>query len=507
MQEVNSNKRIAKNTIILYLRMVLVMGVTLFTSRIILKSLGIEDFGIYSIVGGSVSFFTFLSNSMALALQRFYTYELGRGNKDKIALYFNQGFWTFVLVSIIIIMLSETLGLVILKYYLDIPDDKQTIAFWVFQLSILSLVFSLLRTPYNALFIAYEKMDFFAILGIVEVLLKLGITYILLLFSSHRLIIYMILISIVTFLILEFTIYYCRRINIHEKIKFDIDKATIIKLLSFSGWTTLTSSANVLSNQGVNMVLNNVFGVFISAATGVANQVMSAVMTFLGSFQTAFNPQIVKSYASGDINKFINLLYTMSLLSFYLMMIVGIPIIIKMQPILDIWLVNVPEWTSIFSVCIILSMMVESYAGPFWMGMQAVGRIKKYQVISSIIISLNFFGAALLLYCGSSPAWAFIIKIIVSALVLGTRIVLLRKEVYFSLRKYCLSVVVRSLTVFCISFGISFFLSPYFKNLGGIILYAIISIIISALFVYLIGIDGNLRTRFNSIILSKLHIT
>ena len=350
--------------------MVLVMGVTLFTSRIILKSLGIEDFGIYSIVGGSVSFFMFISNSMALALQRFYTYELGRENKDRVALYFNQGFWTFVLVSIIIVILSETFGLSILKYYLDIPEGKQTVAFWVFQLSVLSLIFTLLRTPYNALFIAYEKMDYFAILGIVEVLLKLGITYVLLLFSSNRLIIYMILISIVSFLILEFTIYYCRRIKIDEKIKFDIDKPTIFKLLSFSGWTTLTSGANVLSNQGVNMVLNNIFGVLISAATGVANQVMSAVMTFLGSFQTAFNPQIVKSYASHDINKFINLLYTMSLLSFYLMMIVGIPVIIKMQTILDIWLVNVPEWTSIFSICIILSMMVESYAGPFWMGMQ-----------------------------------------------------------------------------------------------------------------------------------------
>lgn len=454
-----------------------------------------------------MSFFTFLSNSMASALQRFYTYELGRGNKDKIALYFNQGFWTFVFVSIVIIILSETIGLVVLKYYLDIPAGKKTVAFWVFQLSVLSLVFSLLRTPYNALFIAYEKMNYFAILGIVEVLLKLGITYVLLIFSSHRLIMYMILISIVTLLILEFTIYYCRRINIHEKIKFDIDKATIIKLLSFSGWTTLTSSANVLSNQGVNMVLNNIFGVLISAATGVANQVMSAVMTFLGSFQTAFNPQIVKSYASGDINKFINLLYTMSLLSFYLMMIVGIPAIIKMQMILDIWLVNVPEWTSVFSICIILSMMVESYAGPFWMGMQAVGRIRKYQIISSIIISLNFFGAAALLYCGSTPAWAFIIKIIVSSLVLGVRVVMLRREVFFSLRKYCVSVVAKSLSVFCISFGISFFLSPYFNNIGGIILYIVTSTIISAVFVYLIGIDKNLRARFNSIVLSKIHIT
>ena len=487
--------------------MVLVMGVTLFTSRIILKSLGIEDFGIYSIVGGSVSFFMFISNSMALALQRFYTYELGRENKDRVALYFNQGFWTFVLVSIIIVILSETFGLSILKYYLDIPEGKQTVAFWVFQLSVLSLIFTLLRTPYNALFIAYEKMDYFAILGIVEVLLKLGITYVLLLFSSNRLIIYMILISIVSFLILEFTIYYCRRIKIDEKIKFDIDKPTIFKLLSFSGWTTLTSGANVLSNQGVNMVLNKIFGVLISAATGVANQVMSAVMTFLGSFQTAFNPQIVKSYASHDINKFINLLYTMSLLSFYLMMIVGIPVIIKMQTILDIWLVNVPEWTSIFSICIILSMMVESYAGPFWMGMQAVGRIKKYQIISSIIISLNFFVAALLLYCGCSPAWAFIIKIMVSILVLGVRVVMLRKEVCFSLRKYCLSVVAKSLTVFCISFGISFFLSPYFKNLVGLILYVFISVLISAVFVYLIGIDRNLRTRFNGIVLNKLHLT
>lgn len=503
MSNITNNKRIVKNTIILYIRMVLVMGVTLFTSRIVLKALGIEDFGIYSVVGGSVAFFTFLSNSMTTALQRFYNYELGKGNKDNVSLYFNQGFWVFVLVSIVIVILSETLGLIILKYYLDIPTSKQQSAFWVFQLSLLSLVFSLLRTPYNALFIAYEKMGYFAILGLVEVFMKLGITYTLLLFTNNRLVIYMGFIALISFVVLEFTIYYCKKTKINEKITFHIDKNIIKKLLSFSSWTTLTAGANILSNQGVNLVLNNVFGVLVSAATGIANQVQSAIMTFLGSFQTAFNPQIVKTYASGEINQLVTLMFRMSLLSFYLMMIVSIPLIIKMQPLLELWLIEVPEWTSIFCICIMLSWMVESYSGPFWMAMQAVGKIRNYQIIGSLCISLTFFGAAILVYSGFSPAWAFIVKIIVTAIVVGIRVGMLRKYIKFSIRQFSIKVVGRSMLVFVLSFSLAWLLASNFYNFGGMILFTAISILISACIIYLIGVDVKLRKKINLIVITK----
>ena len=470
--------------------MALVMGVTLYTSRVILKALGEEDFGIYSVVGGTVVFFTFLSNSLATALQRYMAYAIGENNRTKLINYFNQGFWAFFIIALGCIVLCESIGLYIFYYFIDIPLNKYGVAFWVYQLSVVNMIIGLLRTPYIGLIISHEKMNFFALQGIIEVFMKLGVAIALIYINKNRLIDYMLLLVIVSIVNNAYTMAYCKRNFTDCRISFKIDFGIIKSLMAFSGWTVMTSTSNVLSNQGVAIILNNIFGVFISAAVGIANQVFAALTTFLGSFQTAFNPQIIKSYASGNSHQFNTMLFRMSLFSFYLMMIIGVPLIVYMNEILLFWLSIVPKWTAQFSVCIVLVFIIESYSGPFWMGIQAIGEIKKYQIIVSCIISLNFIIAAVLLYDGFSAVWAYIVKVFVSIIVLIARVLLLNQFVKISLREYWLNIVLRSSLCFAVCLISCFIIKPFFHGFWGMMIVIFISMLITSIIIVSIGLPN-----------------
>lgn len=473
--------------------MAFVMGITLYTSRVVLKALGEVDYGIFSVVGGTVIFFTFLSNSMATALQRHMAYAIGERNQLKLINYFNQGFWTFAIIGIICIILCESIGLYILHYYIDIPPLKVNTAFWVYQLAVVNMIIGLLRTPYIGLIIAHEKMNFFAFQGIIEGLMKLGVALAIMYLDNNRLIDYMILLLITTVVNNIYTIIYCRKKFPNCRLNLKIDFSIIKSLMAFSGWTVMTSASNVLSNQGVAIVLNNIYGVLISAAVGITNQVFAALSTFLGGFQASFNPQIIKSYASGDYKTFNLMLYRMSLFSFYLMMIIGTPLIVNMNEILNLWLSSVPKWTSQFSICIVLYFIIESYSGPFWMGMQAIGKIKRYQITISCLISLNFILAFILLYSGFSPVWAYITKIFVSCVVVIARVLLLNRFVAIPLREYWLNIVLRSSLCFGISLLLCCLIKPFFNGFGGMLLNIMISIATSIILILFAGLPSRER--------------
>lgn len=502
-----NNKRIAKNTLFMYLRMILVMGVSLYTSRIVLEALGAKDYGIYSIVGGTVIFFSFISNSLNIALQRYFSYAIGKNDIIKLAEYFNQGFWTYIMISLVTLILCESGGLLILLYYLDIPPENKTAAFWVFQLSILNLILLFLNIPYKSIIISEERMDFFAWQGVIEAILKLGIAFLIFLFKDHKLVMYMVMFVLVSQIANQYAVYYCNRNFSYCKIKRSVSKKLIKEFISFSGWTLLSTSSNVLAHQGVSMVLNNLYGVLISAATGITNQIMNAISTFLSGFQTAFNPQITKNYAKGEFVELNNLIFRMSLYSFYLMMIISIPIIIKMNEILSLWLTIVPEWTASFSTCIIIVFVIGSYGGPFWMGMYASGKIKKYQIITSFIESLNFIIAVIILYCRVMPDWAYIVKIFIAILLLGTRIVFLKPVTKFSLKDYILKIILRSLSCYILSFCLAFFIAPVFNNYIGLFCYIILSIFISISIIYLMGLSHQDKTNINNLIKSKIPLS
>lgn len=405
-----SNNRILKNTLFMYLRMLLVTVITLYTSRVILKTLGVEDFGIYNIVGGIVVLFSFLSSALTQATQRFLTLDLGKQDLFKFNKTFNLSLLLYLFLSLLIVALAETIGLWFLNEKLNIDASRMNAANWVYQLSILSFVFNFIRIPYNAVIIAHEKLAFFAYLGLIEAIMKLAIVYILIFLPFDKLIIYSALVALVGFFLfiiheryvnLKFNeCYYCYYWN----------KKTFKEMISFSSWTLFGSTAVMTANQGVNIIINLFFGVTVNAAVGIANQVSSAVQQFLSNFQLAFNPQIIKCYASGDQKCLSNLIIRTSKFSFLLIFVISMPILIATEQILKLWLGTVPDYTVSFCQLIIISMIIDSLSGPLWMIIQAEGNIKKYQIVISSVKSIEIFFVYFLFLCDYSPAYAFVVK-------------------------------------------------------------------------------------------------
>lgn len=499
-------KQIAKNTLLLYSRMFLVMGIGLYTSRVILQVLGVEDFGIYNIVGTTIILFSFFSNSLTAAVQRYMTFALGKNDINHFNVIFNQGFWSFLFLAAIVLILSETVGLYILYNFIEIPTERFNAAFWVYQLSIISFIINILRIPYNASMIAYEKMSFFAYMGIVEVLLKLLIVFCIDILPFDKLIVYSLLIGFVSLVILILHIWYCLTHMTGCKLKAHIDIPIIKELLSFSGWTLLSNGSQVVSNQGINIVLNNFFGVIVNAATGIANQIMNAYTQFLGNFQIAFNPQIVKSYASGDIEYFRLLLYRTSVVSFYLMLLIATPVIVKMDYILSIWLVTVPPYTKEFSIYLILYLMIESYSGPLWMAVQAVGKIRRYQIIISSIYALNFVFGVVFLYLGYPPVSVFLVKILVSLLVLLVRAYLLKGMINISLKYFFCKVVLRSISIFLLTFSIVYYIGTFRDDFWGLFFVVAFSIIFTFIVILFVGFANDDRKIIMGMICKYLRI-
>lgn len=500
----DKNKKIAKNTLFLYLRMFLVMGISLYTSRIVLETLGIVDFGIYNIVGSTVLLFSFLSTSLTIAVQRYLAYALGIGDLNKFRLLFSQAFWVYLILSLFILIIAETVGLSILYNYIDIPEGRFRAAFWTYQYSIFTFIIGIIRLPYNAAILAYEKMSFFAYTGIVEVFLKLLITYLLVILAFDKLISYSVLLLGVSVVISIWYHCYCFKNLNGCKLKFSIDKSVINELAKFSGWSMLSSASSTLTNQGVNILLNNFFGVLINAANGISVQIMNALSQFLVNFQMAFNPQIIKSYANGDYKYLRSLIFRASLISFYLMILIAIPLMTKMDYILSLWLKTVPEYACDFSICIIISFLMESYAGPLWMTVQAVGKIKRYQIIISSLYLLNILGSFVFLYAGYSPLSVFIIRIIISVIVFFARVFLLNFLLKFSVRDYFLKVMLKSYIIFIVLFFISYHIGLHLHGFWGLILFIIISVSISSTFIFCCGFEKTDRDTVIRIILKRV---
>ena len=316
-QTSDNNKRIAKNTLLLYVRMLFMMGISLYTSRVVLNTLGIEDYGIYNVVGGVVAMFGFINGSMSSATQRYITFALGKGDKQRLQTVFSTTLQIHTLIALIIILLGETIGLWFLYNKMQIPADRMDAAFWVLQCSIISTVVMIVSVPYNADIIAHEKMSAFAYISILEVVLKLMIVYMLVIFSFDKLILYSFLILSIQVLIRFCYSIYCNRHFEETKYKNVWDKSLFKEMTGFAGWSMFGNLAGVLFNQGLNMLLNVFFGPVVNAARGVAVQVQNAVQQFVGNFQMALNPQITKTYAQGDLESMHKLMYRSAKFSFF----------------------------------------------------------------------------------------------------------------------------------------------------------------------------------------------
>lgn len=397
--------------------MILVLGVSLYTSRIILQHLGIEDFGIFNLIAGVVVMFTFLNNAMNSTIQRFFNVELAKNENGTLSKLFSASLQIQFLLIILFLVLAESIGLWFLNYKLNIPASRIKAANYVYQFTLLITVLNFLKIPFNAMIIAYERMRFFAILSVIEVVLKLALVFSLSYFGADKLIMYAVLLSFLAGLILLFNYKYAKR-NFNEDVLFYFqkDKNLWREMASFSGWSLFGNVALLSSNQGVAIVLNLFLGVFINATMGIANQINAALFTFISNLQIAFKPQAIQSYASGNIQAHINFLFQTSKVSYFLLLVLVLPLLMNMEQVLNIWLGVVPEYAIEFSKLILVFALVDALAGPFWMSANAIGNIKNYQIVIGVILLLNLPFAYLILYLGYSPVYVMLVKVVLNFL-------------------------------------------------------------------------------------------
>lgn len=451
MHTSGDSKRIAKNTLLLYGRMILLMLVALYTSRVILQALGVTDFGIYNAVGGFVAMFSVLTGSLSAAISRFITFELGKGDKEKLTRIFSTAVIIQLLIGLVIIVLVEAFGIWFLNHKMSIPPDRLTAANWVLQFSLLTFAINLLSVPYNATIIAHERMSAFAYISLLEAACKLLIAFLVGCAPFDNLIFYGLLMCLVALLVRSTYALYCKRHFAECHVRWRFERGLFREIAGFAGWNFIGASSGVLRDQGVNVLLNVFCGPAVNAARGIAMQVSSAVNQFVRNFQTAINPQITKSYAQGDADYLIKLVFQGSRLSFYMLLLFSLPIIMETHTILRLWLNIVPEHTVMFVRLILVFVMTESISNPLITLMLATGKIRNYQLIVGGCQLLNFPLAYVLLKMGLPPESTVVLSIAVACLCLATRLYMLRSMVKLPVRRFLQKVVLNILAVSLLS--------------------------------------------------------
>lgn len=496
-----NSKRIAKNTLLLYFRMLFMMAVSLYTSRVVLHTLGVEDFGIYNVVGGVVAMFSVISGSLSAAISRFITYELGKGDKDKLIRIFSSSVTIQLGLGLIILILAEAIGVWFLNAKMTIPTDRMYAANWVFQLSILTFIINLISVPYNAAIIAHEKMSAFAYISILEVVAKLVIVYMLLWSPFDKLIFYAILMASVALTIRFVYGYYCKRHFEECTYHFIFDKELLKKMFGFAGWNFIGAASSVLRDQGGNIVINIFCGPAVNAARGIAYQVNNAISGFVGNFMMALNPQITKSYASGNKEYMMTLIYQGARLSFYILLILSLPVIINAHYILTLWLKIVPEHTTLFVQLVLIFAMSESISNPLITAMLATGNIRNYQIVVGGLQMMNLPISYILLKNGCMPETVLIVAICISQCCLVARLYMLKGMIGLSVRKYVSKVYFNVFAVTILS-AIIPCISSYYLNetLINFITICVISVICTFTVIYFVGCNSNER----QFILSKI---
>lgn len=484
----HNSRRIAKNTIFLYIRMLLMMIVTLYTSREVLYILGIEDYGIYNVVGGVVAMFSIISGSLSAAISRFISFELGKENYEKLVSVFSSSVTIQLFLSGIVFILAELIGVWFLNVKMNIPDNRIISANWVFQFSILTFIINLLSVPYNATIIAHEKMSAFAYISILEAIARLSIVYMLLLYSIDRLILYAILMTIVTIIIQLVYVYYCKKHFKECTYHFIFDKGILKKMFSFAGWNFIGATSAVLRDHGGNIVLNLFCGPSVNAARSIAYQVNGAIHGFVYNFMMAINPQITKSYASGDKDYMMTLIFQGARFSFYILLLLSLPVIINANYLLSIYLKVVPAHTTVFVQLVLIFAMSESISNPLITAMLATGNIRNYQILVGGLQMMNLPISYLLLKNGCVPEIVMYVSIVISQCCLIARLFMLRGMIGLSVKRYILDVYFNVIIVSCLSAIIPVFIYNYIdENFLNFILSFIVCILVTSFVIFYVG--------------------
>ena len=447
-ESVTDNKRIAKNALALYLRSIVTLLIGLYTSRVILQALGVEDYGIYNVVGGFVSLFSLISSSISGSVSRFLTFELGKGDVEKLKRVFSTSILVLIGLSVLIVLATETVGLWYLYNKMVIPSDRFDAAFWVFQISVLTFVLSLINAPYQASVISHERMHIYAYLSIFDAVCKLLICYLVMYSPIDRLIYYAFLLCMVSIFNQCFYVWYCKRHFEESHFIMTFDKKLFQDMFSFAGWNFIGSSSSILRNQGASLLLNAFGGPVVNAANGIASTIAGAVSGFVNNFSQAFNPQITKRYAAGKYESLMILLIYGSRYSYYLMFLIALPIMLNANMIFKLWLGVVPEYTVPFSRWIFIYLLTDSISRPIITAKNATGRIRNYQIIVGGILLLMLPISYICLKLGASVIVVMVSNALTAIIAFFARMYMLRGDFpCWSSRVYLKSVFLNVLTV------------------------------------------------------------
>lgn len=492
-----NNKRIAKNTLMLYMRMLITMAISLYTSRIVLNTLGVEDWGIYNVVGGFVTILGFLNSSMASSTYRFLSFEIGKRDLTQFTRIFSMSVNIHFIIALIILMLSETVGLWFINTQLIIPAERMVAANWVYQFSILAFMVNVVSVPYNAVIIAHEKMNVFAWISIVEVSLKLFIVFMLQLFGFDKLKLYAIMMFGIELIIRIIYGLYCRSNFTECKYSFFWQKPLFKTLTSYASWNLWGHVAGVTYDQGLNVLLNIFFGPAVNAARGIAYQAQGAINGFTQNFQMAMNPQIIKSFASNDLEYMHLLISRGAKYSFFLLFALSLPILLETENILKLWLKIVPEYTVIFTQLVIINALINSISGPLMTAAQASGRIKLYQGMVGGLLLLILPISYLFLKLGFSPQVTLYISISFSIIAFFTRLIIVRNLVHIKVRDFLLNVLLKAVTVCFVAIILPISICLIIeKSLYSVIIVGLTSIISTMGTIYIIGLNKNEKDYF-----------
>lgn len=506
-EHTSANKRVAKNTLMLYIRMLLIMAVSLYTSRVVLDKLGIEDFGIYSVVAGVVVSFSILTNTLSGAISRFITFELGKKDLASIKSVVATSINIQLCLSFIVIILCETIGVWFLNSFLNIPVERMFAANWVFQAAMASFVLRLMIVPFEAMIVAHEDMQVYAYMGIVDVCLQLGIVYLLGAFSFDKLILYGWLLVVVVLVTLSVYLFYCKRHYVECHYTPCIDKAKFREMAGFAGWNFLGTSAGILRKQGVDIVVNIFAGVAVNAARGVATQLDAALCRFTTNFTAALKPQIIKSYASNDYKRMFFLVNQGARFSFYLMLFLSIPIVLEMDIILGTWLKNVPEWAVMFTRLQVIESVIAVLSTTLIIAMLATGKIRRYQIVVSCATLCNFPLCILILYLGCPVYFTYVVAIFIEFVSLYLRLVMARQLLGMNLELFFKNVIANVFGV-----GLAAMVLPIvihcIMDYGYMRLFVVlvISVLCCGLSILLVGLKASEQQYIKNIIYQKIKI-
>lgn len=494
-------KRIAKNAAMLYFRMLFTILVTLYTSRVVLQTLGIEDFGVYSVVAGFVAMLGFLNNAMTSATQRFLSFELGKVEDQNMQSIFSMSMNIHILIAFFALLIGETVGLWFVRTQLTIPSDRMFAAEWVYHLALFAFMTTVVTVPYKALIIAHEKMNVFAWISIFDVTLKLISVFALSYLGFDKLILFGALNLGVVLTVFTFYKLYCNTKHSESIFRFIWNKDLFKTILSYTGWNLWGNIAFVLSSQGINVLLNIFFGPAVNAARAISMEVSSALNSFVSSLQVAINPQIIKSYASDDLEYMHKLVSYGAKYNFFILLLLSLPVLENVELILSIWLVNVPEYTALFTSLIIYNILIDSLSPPLMTAAQATGKIKIYQVVIGSILLLNVPASYIFLKLGYPPFFVFYISISISIVAFFARVALISSLINLRITRFITRALMPVLYVLAFVLLLNKIVNIEISNIYlNFLLSASTSILIVILAIYIFGLDKTERKFVNNLI-------